>query len=108
MAWRSYGLIVFSPVRTRRPVPGSIRFLAVGSGTSFTQMAIFTRRRIATGRSRAGRQRALRQVARARLAATVRGAGLGERPSEAGDARRGSRFRHRPRDIRALRGVTYD
>jgi hypothetical protein len=33
---------VFSPERTSRFVPGSIRFSAVGSGTSFTQIAIFT------------------------------------------------------------------
>ena len=42
MAWRSYGFSVFSPERTRRFVPGSSRLSAVGSGTSFTQIAIFT------------------------------------------------------------------
>ncbi len=42
MAWVSYGLRFFSPLRSMRPVDGSMRFWTAASGTSFTNTAIFT------------------------------------------------------------------
>src|SRR4051812_18562818 len=42
MACVSNGLRFFSPLRSRRPVEGSIRFSTAASGTSLTRTQIFT------------------------------------------------------------------
>ena len=42
MACVSYGLRFFSPLRSMRPVAGSMRFWTAASGTSLTRTQIFT------------------------------------------------------------------
>ena len=42
MACVSKGLRFFSPVRSKRPVEGSMRFSTAASGTSLTRTQIFT------------------------------------------------------------------